>query len=553
MDIIDRIRGVRDRLLHRSSDVRQPEEQAERSATEPPIDEPHENNRRATDEVVTTHDGKDYTEGQLFHLTNEIKDYQIVHGSLLKLVEYETESSAPARAVGVSVLSTPFPRRCYDEAMELQSIFNELYVRVAADPDWLYSVLGKLMEHDALVSALWNVYLQVKEAGVVQDIVCGVFRSDYMLHQPTLDEPVCLKQVEFNTFSCSGISHAERIANMHKHLARVRSTDTNPSSWHDTRLPPSSNIQSVVNLLVTAHKRYTSFHPTTRPIGILMPVQPYNFNIADERPIELGLWDAGIPCYRCIWFDALTRTTLTDSRTLLFRPTVGAAEVEISVVYYRAGYAAEEYRSEGLAARVRFEMSTAIKCLDILTNITNFKAVQAALSQPGALERFLPADKAEKLRKTFMPLLPLTATTVEGQAARQIALDPEQAVNYVLKPNLEGGGHNIYRSAIPAYLSSVPEETWEKYTLMRLIEPPATTGTLMMPQDLYHGEIVSELGVWGTCLWTRQEGEGGGERGEVEIVENNAAGWTFKSKPAEVDEMSVVKGYGCFDCPLLTD
>jgi len=31
------------------------------------------------------------------------------------------------------------------------------------------------------------------------------------------------------------------------------------------------------------------------------------------------------------------------------------------------------------------------------------------------------------------------------------------------------------------------------------------------------------------------------------------AGWTFKTKPVSVDEMSVVKGYGCFDCPLLVD
>ena len=64
----------------------------------------------------------------------------------------------------------------------------------------------------------------------------------------------------------------------------------------------------------------------------------------------------------------------------------------------------------------------------------------------------------------------------------------------------------------------------------------------MMPHDLYHGEIVSELGVWGTCLWERKGGD-------VSFEEDKAAGWTFKSKPAEVDEMSVVKGYGCFDCP----
>lgn len=497
------------------------------------------------DEIVTTHDGQSHTEAQLYYLTNEIKDYLIIHGSMLKIVEYETESSVAARAVGVSILPTPFPKQCYDEALELQQIFNELYARVAADPEWLYSVLGKLMEHDSLVSALWNVYLKAKEAGAMQNTICAVFRSDYMLNQPPDHASASLKQVEFNTFSCAGVSHAQRIANMHAHLARIRSPNPDPSTWPDPRLPQSQNIQSVVALLRAAHAKYTSTHPTTRPLAILMPVQPHNFNIADERPLELGLWDHGIRCYRCEWRAALSRTILTDDRTLLFTPALGVPEVEVSVIYYRAGYAAAEYRSTGMQIRTRFELSRAIKCPDILTNITGFKAVQAALAKPGAVERFISAEKAEKVRKTFMHMQVLDSSP-EGLEARTIAQDPELAVQYVLKPNLEGGGHNVYRGAIPEFLQAWPEESWHKYIIMRLIEAPPTTGTLMMPQDLYHGAIVSELGVWGTCMWERSGGD-------VVFEENKAAGWTFKSKPAEVDEMSVVKGYGCFDCPLLVE
>lgn len=547
---IDRIREIRNRLRSRSPDVNQEEGQASRLAENSPVDEPRVPRHQGMDEVVTTHDGKTYSEAELYYLTNEIKDYQIVHGSLLKVVQYETESSVPARAVGVSLLPTPFPKNIYGEAMELQQIINELYARVAADPDWLYSVLGKLMKHDSLVSALWNVYLQVKEAGAVQNTVCGVFRSDYMLHQPSAADEVSLKQVEVNTFSCAGVSHAQRIANMHKHLNRVRSASSNPKAWHDDRLPQSKNTEAVVSLLKAAHEHYKPSDPTSKTLAVLMPVQPYNFNIADERPIELGLWQAGIPCYRCEWRAGLDRTTLTDDRTLLFRPTLGPQEVEISVIYYRAGYAASEYLEPGMQARVRFELSRAIKCPDILTNITNFKAVQAALSQPGELERFLPVAKAKKVRKTFMPMQVLDTSTA-GLEARRIALDPELAINYVLKPNLEGGGHNTYRAAISAYLKAQPSETWKKYIIMRLIEPPATTGTLMMPHDLYHGEIISELGVWGTCLWERN-GASASDGGGIMLAVNEAAGWTFKSKPADVDEMSVVKGFGCFDCPLLS-
>ena len=145
-----------------------------------------------------------------------------------------------------------------------------------------------------------------------------------------------------------------------------------------------------------------------------------------------------------------------------------------------------------------------------------------------------------------MPIQSLDSSPA-GTQARAAALDPKQAVNYVLKPNLEGGGHNIYRSDIPNFLNSVPQEQWSKYILMRLIEPPPTTGTLTMPEELYHGAVVSELGILGTCLWRRKQS------GDVEMIKNDVAGWTFKTKPAEIDEMSVVKGYGSFDCPLLTD
>lgn len=283
---------------------------------------------------------------------------------------------------------------------------------------------------------------------------------------------------------------------------------------------------------------------------VLIPVQSFNFNIADERPIQYGLLGAGTPCYRCEWQRLLERTTLHDDNTLLYHPPVGGEVLEVTVIYYRAGYEAFEYDEQGRAARLRLEMSRAIKCPDVLTHMTNMKAVQQALSAPGALQRFLlEHDKCEALRKTFMPMQILDVS-VEGLKAREIAQDPEQAQNYVLKPNRDGGGHNIYRSDIPPFLADIPAESWRNYVLMRLIEPPPTTGVLMMPEELYVGDVVSELGILGTCLWRRSTDDADGGT-KVEVIRNEAAGWTFKTKPVDVDEMSVVKGYGCFDCPLL--
>ena len=126
-----------------------------------------------------THDRTTYNEDQLLQLVSEVKDYQLTHGSLLKTVEYEIDSSVPARPVAASILPTSLSRKHFEEAIQLQYPFNELYVHAGSNAEWLYSVLQPLMQHDAFVAALWEIYAKVRDAGVLQDVVCGVFRSDY--------------------------------------------------------------------------------------------------------------------------------------------------------------------------------------------------------------------------------------------------------------------------------------------------------------------------------------------------------------------------------------
>lgn len=161
----------------------------------------------------------DLSEDEVELLVSEVKDYQITHGSLLKLVKFEEASTVPARPVGASLTATPFPRKQFDEAFSLQTIFNELYIKAASDPEWLYSALGPLLQSDAFFASLWDVYTQVEKAGIVQPVTCGIFRSDYMSHvEPDYQG---IKQVEMNTFSIAGPAHAERVVKMHGHLRRI--------------------------------------------------------------------------------------------------------------------------------------------------------------------------------------------------------------------------------------------------------------------------------------------------------------------------------------------
>ncbi|KAL9608117.1 MAG: hypothetical protein Q9167_007024 [Letrouitia subvulpina] len=357
-----------------------------------------------------------------------------------------------------------------------------------------------------------------------------------------------LKQVELNTYSAAGGVHSARITRLHKHLLKTGAYGSSHPCISPSSLPDCPTTNSLALGLLNAHLAYgpPKSNSASRT-GILFIVQPNNVNICDERPLEEHLWGYDIPTYRLEFKqEILDATSLTSTRELLFHGSLLHNPLEISVVYMRAGYDEHEYHDPtGIAARVRLESSRAIKCPSLLSHLTTFKKVQQELSTPGTLERFLPAPEAAKLSKTFMPMYPLDEFSSLGQRGRALALDAATAARHVLKPSLEGGGHNVYGAAIPKFLRMIPEESWSDYILMEQIEAPEIINSLISPHGMYSGAVVTELGVFGVCRWSHANQK------EVKVMENREAGFSLKTKGREMDEMSVVKGYGCFDSPLL--
>lgn len=500
------------------------------------------------------------TDAQLDHLVEEIKDFQITHGSLVKLVKFEEEETVPSHPIGASLIPNQFPRECFRKATRIQTIYNELYAKISTDEVWLEETLKEYIEHDELTSILWKIHLETKRNATwrPQTLSLGIFRSDYMVHADHSSAELSevkskpeLKQIEFNTYTVAGGVHANIIADLHQHLHRTGiygSTFGDPLA-SPVFLPPNSGKDGIIRSLVAAHKEYQplSSDPSIRT-GVLMLVQPFNFNICDERPIEYGLWDQvlSIPTYRLIFGEeVLQQTSLGPSGELLFHPPhLPGVKIEVSVAYMRAGYEVREYDTVGQKARLRVERSRAIKCPSILCHMATFKKVQQQLAVPGVLERFLDDQKASEIRSTFATIYPMDESE-QGKLGRKLALDSKTAINYVLKPSLEGGGNNVYGEDIPLFLRSKPERVWHTFILMELVKSPSQNSMLMSLRGIYAGPVLSELGILGTCLWSAEEG--------AEVMHNEQIGWTFKSKDEKVNEMSVIKGYGCFDSPWLVD
>ncbi|GKZ33360.1 hypothetical protein AbraIFM66950_003212 [Aspergillus brasiliensis] len=485
--------------------------------------------------------------------------------------------------ISTSIFPTPFPKTLFHHAKQtLQPIYNELYALLSQNESWLYeAVIRPLLPVDKFARRLWEIHERLKnegeggKAGYGSDISMGLFRSDYMLHVPdNINEDVeisliegenaglQLKQVEFNTIACAGGCHANKAVDMHRYLTKTGVYDSLSKENDDeakrdgpiklSSLPTNDNIKALADSLAVAHDMYGR-PAATRRAGVLFIVQPENFNVADELPIEYALWDRDVPVptYRVEWgVDVLERTCLGGDRELLFYPHLQGdgshggkrQPVEISVVYLRAGLEMHEYDSTGIECRVRLEQSRAIKCPSLLGHIVTFKKVQQALMGPGVLERFFNSnEKVSAIRDTFMSMYPMEGDSEEGRVGRRLATNPDTAWKYILKPSLEGGGHNIYGEDIPGFLLGLNSESeWGRYVLMERIRSPIVGNVLMSREGVEESDVISEFGVFGLCIWKKGE-----------ILRNETVGWSLKTKFADVDEMSVVKGFGCFDTPLL--
>ncbi|OAL51306.1 glutathione synthetase large chain [Pyrenochaeta sp. DS3sAY3a] len=493
------------------------------------------------------------------YLLATLKDWSIAHGLAVRPApSFVQPSQDPygvlATTAPVTLFPSLFPRSCFKEGLAIQTAYNELYSAIARDEPWLQSIVEELLDIDDFVAKLWQTHLAVKKEGYVQDLSLGLFRSDYMVHQDLsqANPTSSLKQVEFNTIASSFGGLSTQVSALHKYLLR---TDSYPSSTSSIvkadALQLSSSAASLSKGLAAAHQAYGA-SKNGHPLCVLFVVQDPERNVFDQRHLEYNLLENnGVRSFRLPFGETLSHTRLADDRTLLYTPPHTPSTVyEVTTVYFRAGYSPEDYpKQEEWTSRLHLEKSRAIKCPSILTHLAGCKKVQQVLATPHSphLRRFLPNEKdAQRVLSTFAPIYPLDSSEA-GAEAKKLATDPSSAVKYVLKPQREGGGNNIYRKAIPPFLETLPPTNWPAYILMEMIEPPPLKNAILRNGELQRGGVICELGVYGVCLWRDGQGKTG------EILENWDAGYLLRTKGDQSEEGGVAAGFGAVDSCCLVD
>ncbi|KAJ7823645.1 hypothetical protein B0H13DRAFT_2681398 [Mycena leptocephala] len=504
------------------------------------------------------------TDVQLEALTLYATTYALSH-SLLYLPPLKHQPLIPNTAIHapLSVFPSPFPRRLFSLARRLQSTYNILYARIATDVEFLDRVMGSVEgvgKVDDFVGQLWTGWKNLRDEGMIQPLQLGLFRSDYLLHAGSNGEPLSLKQVEFNTISSSFGALSERTAALHRYLYATTSYYNRCPEMKPEDFPPNNTTAGLVEGLAAAHAAYN-----VKTAKILFVVQAGERNVFDQRLLEYELLEKhAIHVIRQTLDELATSASLSPSTRalcLFISPTTSpSTPIEISTVYFRAGYTPTDYPTPAhYATRFLLERSKAIKCPSIALQLAGGKKVQEVLTQPGVLERFLgdadavPAARIAELRASWMGMWGLDD---DGGAGVQRARDAAQRL--VLKPQREGGGNNVYKGAIPAFLDGLPTREREAWIAMELIGPPEGVGGYLVraggggggeadvtgsKAKTVKAEVVSELGIFGWALF-------GGKDGGVEEKE---VGWLVRTKGKESDEGGVATGFSVLDSVLLVD
>ncbi|KAL1921699.1 uncharacterized protein VTP21DRAFT_10341 [Calcarisporiella thermophila] len=486
---------------------------------------------------------------QLKQLRDLAVDFALGRGLVIRPSASNANSSdAYVTHAPVALFPSPFPRHCFERAVAVQPLFNRLIHRCATDENFLREVMESLSTVDDFMKQLYDIYCQVRKEGIAQPISFGFHRCDYLLHTQQETGDLAIRQVEFNTIASSFGSLSTLTGELHRYLHQTTGffLDKNSQQAIDsTALPKNEALNSLAKGIALSHEIYG-----VKNAVAMIIVQPGERNAFDQRWAEYTLLER----YNIL----LIRRTLTDigERGELDKASkvLRIDGYEVAVAYFRAGYDPKEYISEiEWSARLTIERSKAIKCPTVAYQLVGSKKVQQVLAMPGRLEALgYNADECAQLRSTFAGLYPLDSTP-EGIAAQEAAMrTPEK---FVMKPQREGGGHNIYGKDIPAALSKLSPEGRRAHILMDLIVPPTGARNLLLREGgiALAGEIVSELGIYGVFIGTEGGGKGGEGGGEGEAIEkaNFAGGHLLRTKPRNINEGGVAAGFAFIDSPYL--
>eukprot|EP01118_Nematostelium_gracile_P011732 TRINITY_DN4212_c0_g1_i2.p1 TRINITY_DN4212_c0_g1~~TRINITY_DN4212_c0_g1_i2.p1 ORF type:complete len:366 (-),score=97.44 TRINITY_DN4212_c0_g1_i2:122-1219(-) len=359
----------------------------------------------------------------------------------------------------------------------------------------------------------------------VQDIRMGIWRSDYMLHAEE-DGQFGIRQVEINTIASSFSNLSSFTSQLHRFLI----SKLNIEEYSIEKIPENPTLKTLPDVFAKAFALFGNPNAV-----VMMIIHPNENNAFDQRWLEYNLWEM-----HKIRMIRRSLKDVADSGRLDSQGNLHVGEFPIAITYYRAGYTPDDYPTQTeWEARWTIEKSTCVKTPNISEHLAGTKKVQQVLALPGVLERFVKdQNDCKELRSSFAGLYSLTAGDPGvDQIVRQAIENP---MKFVMKPQREGGGNNIYGKNLENSLKTLGKEEISSYILMDRILPPEIPMIVLREGEISRAAGVSELGIYGIFL------SSGGK-----LVENSAGGHLLRTKVSHVEDGGVAAGVAVLDSPYL--
>lgn len=466
-----------------------------------------------------------FSKEELQNVIEKAKDWALMHGISIRPKEYFNKNQV--QILPFTLLPSSFPKKNFQKVKGIQVLLNELIHKVAHDNNFITRSLKSTIDADLFTAKLFEIYETVYNEGYSQTISLGLLRSDYMLHENQI------KQVELNTIASSFAGIATVISEYHKYiLSELDHADKVEN------IPENNPIMGLSKGLIHAWELYDD-----KKAAILFVVENITYNICDQRfhEFEIRKLNSDIKVIRKSLRQLVTEAKLGSNKELIIGSHV------VSVVYFRSGYEVEAYPTEKeWSVRLLIERSRAIKCPSIHYHLAGTKKIQQSLAYSNSLYTFIKDDATVKqIQEVFAGLYSLEFNNDGDTIIEKAMSEPKK---YVLKPQREGGGNNVYNEDIKEHLGSMKNsEERTAWILMDRLYPPVQKNYIIRAQNepfenynLDFSDAVSELGVYGVVIGDQEH-----------ILYNEEVGHVLRTKPSNENEGGIAAGIGAIDSPYL--
>ncbi len=398
------------------------------------------------------------------------------------------------------------------ERLEALSLpFNRLARAISGRLDFLEEALGEVAAADPFTADLLRL---ARTSAASQPLYLQITRSDYFLQAGGEEGLPQIRQVELNTISASYPALAARVNLLHRQLL----ADT---AW-EAALVPNDPLPDLVLGFTEAFRLYGH-----EDACVLMVVQADETNVFDQRLLELALRAERVPVARLTLEAVAEQGSLREGHLMLGGRIC-------AITYFRAGYTPDDFRApEALRGRELIENSSTIPVPGLATHLAGTKKVQQLLTRGETLRQFCEEQDARAVEETFAGIYaldePVEANGGALPAHRAAAKAPHR---FVLKPQREGGGNNLYDDELTGRLAGLGPEEQKAYVLMERIRPIPHHAVVVVEGKASEGQYVSEIGRFGLLLADGKK-----------ILLNRDTGYLVRTKHHQVKEGGVSAGF----------